>query len=217
VSADGRVVVAQLLRRYEKLEMDENNAHLLENASYAMQGLKLKVPDELDRLGISFSKLALREEELSSAEHGTGSAGMQLCVARPLRVLIVAATGIRRREQERSWPSAVYARRRKPGAATSPCAEPASRWPTARGNTRSSTGARTSPTAAPPQPVSSVPFLSVRPCALPLPAAGLLGHKQLTGALTCKQECLFGRAVSLLCDNNNNNKRKSTHNRCVPR
>jgi hypothetical protein len=59
--------------------MDENNAHLLENASYAMQGLKLKVPDELDRLGISFSKLALREEELSSAEHGTRSASMQAC------------------------------------------------------------------------------------------------------------------------------------------
>jgi hypothetical protein len=60
----------QVLRRYEKLEMDENNAHLLENASYAMQGLKQKVPDELDRLGISFASLALREEELATAEHG---------------------------------------------------------------------------------------------------------------------------------------------------
>jgi hypothetical protein len=71
----------QALRRYEKLEMDENNAHLLENASYAMQGLKQKVPDELDRLGISFASLALREDELASAEHSTQRACVVSCVS----------------------------------------------------------------------------------------------------------------------------------------
>lgn len=75
----------EVLRRYEKLEMDENNAHLLENASYAMQGLKQKVPDELDRLGISFASLALREEELASAEHGAQLAKCGLCEAKEAR------------------------------------------------------------------------------------------------------------------------------------
>lgn len=63
----------KLLGRYEKLEMDEGNVHLLENASYATQGLKQKVPDELDRLGISFATLALQEKEapLSSTDEGS--------------------------------------------------------------------------------------------------------------------------------------------------
>ena len=71
----------------ERREMDENNAHLLENASYAMQGLKQKVPDELDRLGISFASLALREEELASAEHST----QRTCVACVVSCRVVCA------------------------------------------------------------------------------------------------------------------------------
>lgn len=33
----------------------------MENASYAIQGLKLRVPDELDKLGIKFSKMAISD------------------------------------------------------------------------------------------------------------------------------------------------------------
>lgn len=61
----------KLLRRYEKFEMDENNVHLIENASYAMQGLSQKAPDELQQLGISFSALNLQDK----AESTTGNEG----------------------------------------------------------------------------------------------------------------------------------------------
>ncbi len=38
------------------------NEHLRENASYAMAGLRQKVPEELEKMGIQFSKLAVKEK-----------------------------------------------------------------------------------------------------------------------------------------------------------